>query len=103
MSNHLVFAELISTDELAKMLAISTRTIKEFDKEGFLPESVIIGKRLKRWRSQDILDWIALGCPPRNEFEKTQSIMLRVCRSCPRASAARKQHIAKQANEDLEV
>jgi predicted DNA-binding transcriptional regulator AlpA len=56
---------LLSTEDLARELRTSTKTIARMDSAGRLPKPVKIGGRLKRWPRQAIVEWIAAGCPSR--------------------------------------
>jgi excisionase family DNA binding protein len=59
---------MISADDLARELGISTRTVRRLDLEGKLPGPVRIGRAV-RWPRQTIVEWIAAGAPPRREWE----------------------------------
>ena len=54
---------LISADELARLLGISTRTIWRRLSGGEIPKPVRLGKSV-RWRLADIEAWIDGGCIP---------------------------------------
>jgi len=54
---------LISADELARLLGISTRTIWRRLSGGEIPKPVRLGKSV-RWRLADIESWIDGGCIP---------------------------------------
>jgi excisionase family DNA binding protein len=60
-------ALLISIDELAGTLGISKRTAWRLDASGRIPIAVRIGG-LKRWRRDEIVAWIADGCPERRNW-----------------------------------
>jgi len=55
---------LLSVKEVAKMLGIGERTVWAWAAEGRVPEPLQLG-RLKRWRLEEIKQWIAAGCPVR--------------------------------------
>lgn len=60
---------LLSKSELARELRASVKTIDRLDNAGRLPRAVRIG-RAKRWARQTIVEWIAAGCPDREDFER---------------------------------
>lgn len=49
---------LLTTQELADLLKVSTRTISRMKSAGELPEPVMIG-RLVRWKRADIETWLS--------------------------------------------
>lgn len=53
---------LITADDLAAMLKVSTRTLWRLLAKGELPEPVRIGGST-RWRLDDVQQWIDGGCP----------------------------------------
>lgn len=57
---------LISADQFASMIQLSTRTLWRLLSAGKLPEPVRIGGSV-RWRIDDVKLWIASGCPARGE------------------------------------
>ena len=59
---------LIDINGLAAALARSVPSLHRDDAAGRLPAAVRIGGS-KRWRYADIVEWVALGCPRRAEFE----------------------------------
>jgi predicted DNA-binding transcriptional regulator AlpA len=56
---------LIDTRTTARLLSISSRTLKRMDELQVLPEPVRIGGKLVRWRLAEILAWMDAGCPNR--------------------------------------
>ena len=54
---------LITAEELAAMMNVSTRTLWRWLSSGKLIEPVRIGGT-SRWRREEVLQWIADGCPP---------------------------------------
>lgn len=54
---------LISADDLARLLQVSTRTLWRLRSSGELLEPVKIGGNT-RWRLSEVRQWIADGCPP---------------------------------------
>lgn len=55
-------AELLPIGQVAKMVALSRRTISRLADAGKLPPPLRIGGSL-RWRLADVRQWIAAGCP----------------------------------------
>jgi len=53
---------------LAAALSIGERTLWRLDAMGKVPRAVRLGKS-KRWKRQEILEWIEMGCPDRREWE----------------------------------
>lgn len=53
---------LISVDELASMLGVSTRTLWRLLSAGKLIKPIKVGGST-RWRRSDVQQWIAQGCP----------------------------------------
>ncbi len=62
-------AILLTKADLARELRASVKTIDRLDNAGRLPRAVRIG-RAKRWARQTIVEWIAAGCPDREDFER---------------------------------
>jgi predicted DNA-binding transcriptional regulator AlpA len=57
---------LVSAKTLAVLLSVSEATIWRWDS---LPQAVKPSPGVKRWRRQEIQDWIGAGCPCRKEWE----------------------------------
>ncbi len=57
---------LIPAERFAKLMQISTRTLWRLLSAGRVPEPVRIGGSV-RWRLDQVKQWIASGCPPREE------------------------------------
>jgi excisionase family DNA binding protein len=58
---------LISVNELAQTLGVSTRTAWRLNSSGGIPSPIPVGG-LKRWRREEIVDWITVGCPARRDW-----------------------------------
>lgn len=56
--------QLITAEELAKLMQVSERTLWRLLSGGKLPKPVRIG-RSTRWRLAEVNDWIERGCPHR--------------------------------------
>ena len=53
---------MMSADEIATCLGISSRTVWRLKAKGDLPKALKIGRAV-RWKKSDILEWIEQGCP----------------------------------------
>jgi predicted DNA-binding transcriptional regulator AlpA len=56
------YNELLSADEVAKMCGMSRSAFLRLADAGRTPASIKL-ERLRRWKRQEILAWIAAGCP----------------------------------------
>lgn len=54
--------QLISADQVAEMLSVSTRTVWRLQSTGRMVQPIRIGGSV-RWRLDEIRQWIDLGCP----------------------------------------
>ena len=61
---------LMTAKELAASLQIGQRTLWRMDASGMLPRSVKLPGRLRRWRRDEIIEWIEADCPSRKEWEQ---------------------------------
>jgi predicted DNA-binding transcriptional regulator AlpA len=53
---------LLNIAEVAKLLQVSVRTVNRLDSGGWMPKAIrILG--CKRFRRNEIVAWIAAGCP----------------------------------------
>jgi len=64
---------LLSAADCAKMCGISRRTWFRLAASAKCPASVRVGAS-PRWRSNDIDQWISMGCPDRKTFESLQEV-----------------------------
>lgn len=55
-------AALLTVDDVAALLAVSTRTIRRMADSGQMPRAVKLSS-LIRWRRSEIDAWLADGCP----------------------------------------
>jgi len=53
---------LITAEEFAELMQISTRTLWRLRSAGQIPEPVRVGGTV-RWNRERVLDWIDEGCP----------------------------------------
>ena len=60
----------LTAKQLGEVLSLSARTVWRLRAAGKLPRPVQVGGSI-RWLLKDVERWIALGCPPRREFEAT--------------------------------
>lgn len=61
---------LLSGDALARLLQVSKRSLMRLRSAGKLPRPVQLGRSV-RWRSTEIREWVAAGCPPLAIWEPT--------------------------------
>lgn len=59
---------LVTAKQAAAMCGKSLRTWRTWDAAGWIPRPVRIG-RSTLWRVDELREWIAAGCPRRNEWE----------------------------------
>ena len=57
---------LLTVEEVARILCVSKRTIWRLVASGELPPPVKVGKRLRRWRLQDIEDFVSEKPPKKS-------------------------------------
>jgi excisionase family DNA binding protein len=55
-------AALLTVDDVAALLNVSTRTVRRMADSGAMPRPVKLAS-LIRWRRDDIDAWVAAGCP----------------------------------------
>jgi excisionase family DNA binding protein len=63
---------LIDVRAVAALLDCSPRHVYRLSDGGRMPAPRRLGS-LVRWRRQELLDWIAAGCPDRRTWEAQQS------------------------------
>jgi excisionase family DNA binding protein len=56
-------AQLLDVRAVAALLGCSARHIYRLSEAGLMPAPRRLGS-LVRWARQELLDWIATGCPP---------------------------------------
>lgn len=60
---------LLDAQASANLCAVSKRTWWAWHSGGYCPLPVRIGGgRVVRWRSDELRDWCAAGCPPREKW-----------------------------------
>jgi predicted DNA-binding transcriptional regulator AlpA len=62
---------LVAAKQAAAMCSKSLRTWRAWDAGGRVPRPIRIA-RSTLWRVEEIQDWIAAGCPRREEWEARQ-------------------------------
>ena len=60
---------LIDAKALAAILSVSVATIWRMDASGKLPNAVRPSPGVKRWRREEIQEWIGADCPCRKDWE----------------------------------
>jgi excisionase family DNA binding protein len=63
---------LLSADQLAHELSVSTRTISRLASSGKLPKPLRLGRSV-RWRRDEVVSWLAAGCPDRQKWEAVRA------------------------------
>lgn len=58
---------LLRDHEVAHLLGIGVRTWHSWNASGRTPMSLKVG-RSRRWRAEELRQWVAAGCPPRREW-----------------------------------
>ena len=66
-----VVSELMTAQELAEVLKISSRQIWRLRSSGKLPPPMNIGRSV-RWDTATIREWISQGCPDEAELQAEQ-------------------------------
>lgn len=61
-------ALLVSARTAASLCSKSLRTWRTWDSQGLIPRPVRIG-RSTLWRADELREWIAAGCPGREQWE----------------------------------
>ena len=59
---------LLTARQAASLCSRSLRTWRSWDAAGLIPRPVRVNRTVL-WRSQELTDWIAAGCPRRAEWE----------------------------------
>lgn len=59
---------LLNAEAAAAFCGIGKRTWRTWDAGGLVPAPVT-GGRAKFWRSAELADWVAAGCPSRKTWE----------------------------------
>lgn len=59
---------LLTAKQAAAICGKSLRTWRTWDSAGWIPQPVRIG-RSTLWRADELRDWVAAGCPRREEWE----------------------------------
>lgn len=62
---------LVTAKQAAGMCGKSLRTWRTWDAAGWIPRPVRIG-RSTLWRVDELQEWVAAGCPRREEWEARQ-------------------------------
>ncbi|MHC4414655.1 MAG: helix-turn-helix domain-containing protein [Planctomycetota bacterium] len=59
---------LLTADQAGRLCSVSGRTWQRWSSEGAVPAPVRIGRR-RRWRTDELRQWVAAGCPARERWE----------------------------------
>lgn len=60
---------LLNDSSAAKILGIGRTLFRGLNSQGRIPKPIKLGRR-KLWSRQELADWIAAGCPPRDKWER---------------------------------
>lgn len=63
----------ITDCKVAEKLGVSQHTFRSYHENGLAPSAVRIGPRFVRWNESEIDEWIAAGCPSRDEWEQLKA------------------------------
>jgi len=66
LNNDAVEPLMITAAQVARMLQVSLRTLWRMRSAGDLPTPLRVGAAV-RWRKEEIIRWIADGCPSRKK------------------------------------
>ncbi len=69
MATNTTAEKLLTAQAIAEKLSLSKRAIFRMRSVGLICSPVKVGVGAIRWRQSDIEQWIAMGCPPKKEFE----------------------------------
>lgn len=61
-------SQLLAVRDVANTLKVSPRQIWKLLSSGRMPAPLRLGRSV-RWRSEDIDEFVRLGCPSREQFE----------------------------------
>lgn len=62
---------LLTPEETARLIGISTRTLYRWDLRGRVPEPVRPTEGTTRWVREDIETWVRNGCPERSRDQQS--------------------------------
>jgi predicted DNA-binding transcriptional regulator AlpA len=65
---------LVGPSALAKMLNVKRTKVYQMDAAGQIPARRRLGGRCPRWCVDEIRQWAAAGCPPRDEWERLKAM-----------------------------
>ena len=62
-SNDQLADVLLDISAVAELCQVSQRTVLRWVRQGYIPQPLRVGRRLLRFRRDDISAWLARGCP----------------------------------------
>jgi predicted DNA-binding transcriptional regulator AlpA len=68
-----ITALLVDAAVAAQMCGKSERSWRTWDALGLIPEPVRIGRSVL-WRAEELREWVAAGCPSRQEWKDLQKL-----------------------------
>lgn len=64
--------QLLTAKAVGEKLSLSKRAVFRMRSAGLIVAPLKVGQGAVRWRSSDIEEWIAMGCPDRKTFNAMQ-------------------------------
>jgi len=61
-------AMLLKAEQVAALLSVSRAMFWKLHSQGRIPLPIRLSERVVRWRKQELVDWLAAGCPPRDKL-----------------------------------
>jgi predicted DNA-binding transcriptional regulator AlpA len=62
---------VITSKHIRELTAFSESTIDRLDRDGRMPPSFKVSRKIRRWSRDQVLMWIADGCPPVSQQAQT--------------------------------
>ena len=68
---------ILISAEAAALCGVSLRTWRRLEAEGNVPNPVLVGGRIRRYRRAEVRAWVESGCPSREEWESIRLVQQR--------------------------
>jgi predicted DNA-binding transcriptional regulator AlpA len=62
----------LTAADVGRLLATSERSVRRAHHAGKLPRGLRVTAKCLRWRRDELLEWIAAGCPDRKRWEASR-------------------------------